>query len=84
MDRTWVIKVGNETVDVQDIPARVVATIAKTNDRSWFDVVATPLADLGVAIDLVAAACDLAGVPFNEQLAAKDLLTMFEIEERED
>lgn len=84
MERAWTVTVNGKSVDVQELPAREIARIAKANDRSWFDVVATPLADLNVALDLLAVAAKQLGEDVSESITSKEIVALFDIVERED
>jgi len=56
--QVWRINLNGKGVKVQDLPLATVDRIAKAANVSWFAVVNTPLLDLDVVAQLVAAAAE--------------------------
>ena len=61
--KVWQINLNGSGIKVEDLPLEVVDRITKASDvGSWFEVVNTPLLNLDVVTQLVAAAAEILGV----------------------
>ena len=78
-DKAWAVQVDGRWFQVQDLPAGVLAGIAKKHDQTWIDVMVAPARDAGVAQALINAVCDQAGLAHPEGLSGRQLITRFEL-----
>lgn len=77
--RVWQITVGGKSIKVEALPLAAVDSIAKAAGVTWFSVVNTPLIDLLVAAELVAAAATQLGTTVDDDLTPRSIVEMFEL-----
>lgn len=83
----WEIVLGDQAVEVRDLPLTVIARIARVTETAWPVVVGMPYADLAVASLLLEAAAEMFGVqaPTMDQLTPRTVLEYFvDVSERDE
>ncbi len=75
--QVWQVTVGGKSVNVQSLPLREVDRIAKDTGVTWFAVVNSPLTDLLVAGEVVAAAAAHLGVDAPQDLTPRTIVDLF-------
>ena len=75
--QVWQVTVGGRSVNVQSLPLREVDRIAKATGASWFTVVNSPLSDLLIGAEVVAAAAAHLGVDAPEDLTPRTIVDLF-------
>lgn len=86
-DLVWAVKIGEKTIQVRDLPLRVLDEIARDCEASAAYICALPQYDLRVAERLLAAAAAQLGVdgPDPEKLTGRDILgSKYFVQEKND
>jgi len=76
-EQVWAVRYAGQEMQVRDLPAGVIADIAKKNDQSWVIVQAAPLLDLFVASDVLDAVCKRFDIEVPEDMTARELTACF-------
>lgn len=75
----WEIRIGDQAVEVRDLPLQDVAHIARVTDISWAVIVGMPFADLNVAELLLETAARYLGIdsPDKSTLTPRAIMDYF-------